>query len=79
MNPLENFRPRCTAEEAAQVGKYLPCDLVLFNVYESGYRNAGKEQPQRWKQFCGLQTVYAFGFLSGCRAIRAGKKRGASR
>lgn len=75
MEPGENFRIRCTNEEAFNLEEEMTADIgiTLMEYFNTVYNNV--DDGVHWKAHCALTTVYAAGFLSGSRAIRERKKK----
>lgn len=78
MEFYENFKPRCSVEEAHCIAGHATPEIG--HVARECYINAYKEQSIKWSsdalwnQHCALASVYMLGFLSGSRAVRERKK-----
>lgn len=75
MNCYDNFNPRCSSKEAAEVAKHIPLTALqaAYDSYKVGYLNSLNEKyiNDRSSLECiGLCSVYTLGFLSGCRAMK---------
>lgn len=77
MNLYENFKPRCSIDEANRIGwRYTTCDIGP--IAEECYCNAFNKctiQDNLFKQNTALISVYMLGFLSGSRAVRERKHK----
>lgn len=76
MDCYENFKPRCSSKEAAEVAKYIPLTALqaAYDSYKTGYLNSLSKKYISDGECNGLCSVYTLGFLSGCRAMRERRK-----
>ncbi len=76
MDYLENFKIRCTEDEAENVAGQVPADAIktAYECYYNAYKNTNEDYDALSKCYLALANVYVLGFLSGSRAVRERKK-----
>ncbi|MDE6412754.1 MAG: hypothetical protein K2K42_02480 [Eubacterium sp.] len=75
MELYENFKPRCSIEEAYTIGyEQVPYDIapVVKKCYYDAFSKCNCNDVL-FRQNVALMNVYIFGFLSGARAVRERK------
>ncbi len=76
MDYLENFKIRCTEDEAENVAAQVPGNVMkaAYECYCNAYINTDEDLDEFSKCYIAFTNVYVLGFLSGSRAVRERKK-----
>lgn len=74
MNFDDNFAVRCTEEEAKQLAEFITpaISLDLRSLYAEAFRSSTANE-MLFRELSSLSTIYALGFVSGCRAMRTNR------
>lgn len=74
MDSLENFKSRCTKDEAKKLVGQTPLEVMydIYDLYNETYEKTAGDPI--WKKHSANAVVYMLGFISGCRAIKERKR-----